>query len=422
MEDQNDWFKQRHYLHFDRPIGKSKAASIATSPHAVSEHSFYPFLSYEVIARKIFKENGNIQYKDKVRPIAFASHVDSHIYSYYGQLLYSRYEQQIEKLGIGNSILAFRRLGKSNIDFALDAFNDIQQRGSCTAIAFDISGFFDNLDHEILRRLWCSLFEFQRMPDDHFAVFKSITNFSIVDRKTLFAKLGYSINNLPSSLRRICTPLEFRNKVRNSGLIEKNKKSYGIPQGSPISAILSNIYMLEFDKFIFDAIEEQGGSYYRYCDDMLFIVPTEWRNNIADLVRREIKNLKIDINPKKTEIRDFSIINGRLHSQKPLQYLGFIYDGEQITIRSAAFAKYSARMRKAVRLAKKKKIKENRLRIQKGIPPESLYKKKLFSRYSHLGKQNFVRYGLRAAEKMNSKAIKRQMKPLWKRLQLEIEK
>src|SRR5690606_24117177 len=119
-------------------------------------------------------------YKDKVRPIAFASHVDSHIYSYYAQLLYNRYEQKIEEFGIGNSILAFRKLGKSNIDFALDAFKDIQKRGNCTAIAFDISGFFDNLDHEILKRIWCSLFDFNRMPDDHFSVFKSITKFSIV--------------------------------------------------------------------------------------------------------------------------------------------------------------------------------------------------------------------------------------------------
>jgi len=422
MEDNDHWFRLRHYLHFDRPIGESKAADMVATPEIIARHSFYPFLSYEVTSKKISKEGGNVQYKDKVRPIAFASHVDSHIYSYYGHLLSELYEERLERLGIGQSVLAFRKLGKSNIDFALDAFNDISKRGACTAIAFDISGFFDNLDHCILKNLWCSLCGVERLQPDHYAVYKSITKFSIVDRKLLYRQLGYSLNNPPVNLKRVCSPDEFRNKVRKAGLVVKNSNERGIPQGSPISAILSNIYMLDFDEFVADTVREQGGSYYRYCDDMLFIVPTQWRNNIADLVRRKIKSLKIDINVKKTEIRDFTHDGGQLQSDKPLQYLGFMFDGKQITIRSAAFARHSARMRKAVRLAKKKKIKENSARIQNGKSPDDLYKRKLYSKYSHLGKRNFVRYGLRAARKMNSKAISRQIKPLWKRLKEEIDK
>src|SRR5690606_19023212 len=128
-----------------------------------------------------------------------------------------------------------------------------------------------------------------------------------------------------------------------------------IPQGSPISAFLSNIYMFDFDKLMSEVVNEIGAIYYRYCDDMLFIVPTEYESSLAGFVRQKINDLKIDINPNKTEIRRFVIQPHRFHSDKPLQYLGFLYDGEKILIRSAALAKYSERMRRGIRLAKKTK-------------------------------------------------------------------
>jgi retron-type reverse transcriptase len=52
----------------------------------------------------------------------------------------------------------------------------------------------------------------------------------------------------------------------------------GIPQGSPISALLSNIYMFSFDKHMKNYVDSIGGKYFRYCDDMLLIVPSEYRD------------------------------------------------------------------------------------------------------------------------------------------------
>lgn len=420
--DVNHWYRNRRYLHFDVPVGIKKASKIVLNPISVQTHSFFPFLSYQISSRKIFKNNGTIKYKDKNRPIAFASHVDSHIYAYYSQLLSNAYEKNIVHEELDEVVLAFRKLGKSNIDFAYDAFENIKSRGECSALAFDITGFFDNLDHDVLKDNWCTLIGLKKLPADHFAVFKSITKFSQVDRSDLYRELGFSTNNPPKDRRRICDPKDFRSIVRAKGLIKTNIKSKGIPQGSPISAFLSNLYMFDFDKKITAAVEEQGGTYVRYCDDMLFIVPSQWRNSVAELVRKEINKLKIDINPRKTEIRDFRIEKGKLKADKPLQYLGFLFDGNQITLRSASLARYSERMRRGVALAKKTKIKFNRLRTKNGKSTSKLYRQKLYSTYSHLGKRNFVRYGYRAAEKMSSRAIKRQLKPLWKRLVQEIHK
>src|SRR5690606_14828177 len=118
--------------------------------------------------------------------------------------------------------LAFRKLGKSNIEFAFDAFQKIKAMGNCTAIGYDISGFFDNLDHVLLKNAWYRLLGTDLLPPDHYAVFKSLTKFSQVERKAVYKALGISEHNPPNDLRRVCTPKEFREIIRKSGLINTN--------------------------------------------------------------------------------------------------------------------------------------------------------------------------------------------------------
>lgn len=423
------WIRLKRYLHFDYPIADSaesiqRTESYVTRPERIAKHAFYPFLDYKISSKKITKdEQGKLVPKSKERPIAFASHMDSQIYAYYSSLLNVLYEAQITKREIGDSVLAFRSLGKSNIDFAKQAFDRISEYGQCGVVAVDISGFFDNLDHETIKKNWCTLLDTERLPPDHYNVFKSLTQFSLVSKYDVYELFDISKNNPRDGRKRICAAKEFREKVRRNGLITGNPKhSKGIPQGSPISALLSNVYMLDFDERMQKAISEIGGTYYRYCDDMLFIIPTKSIKDIEQTVRVEISKLKLDINPDKTEIRLFRPTRaGGLVSEKPLQYLGFTFDGQQILIRSAALARYSERMRRGVRLAKATKKKRDRLKARAGIESQPLFKQKLYAKYSHLGNRNFIRYGLRAADKMNSKAIRRQLKPLWSRLQKEIE-
>lgn len=158
---------------------------------------------------------------------------------------------------------------------------------------------------------------------------------------------------------------------------------------------------------------------------MLFIVPDDWEDYIEEFVNQEFKELglALDINPEKTEKRHFKVSSdGNILTDKPLQYLGFLFDGKRTFIRSAAFARFSNKMRRGVRLAKKTQTKWNNYRSEKGIPEKDLYKRKLYERYSHLGRRNFITYGLKAADIMKSKSIRRQLKPLWKELQDEINK
>lgn len=417
------WFKPRGYLHFDTPLSKKNAEKIATDPDNVKSHPFYPFISFSNLTKKIFfdKSAEKIKSKDKIRPISYASHADSAIYSYYSKILSDKYEKILLEYGLSKNVIAFRSLGKSNIDFAKKIFTEIEERKYCSAIGLDITGFFDNLDHKYLKKMWAKVINQSSLPDDHFAVFKSLTTFSTVDKDQLYKEFNIAVHNPKNNRTRVCSPKEFRDRVRKNKLIKKNKFPFGIPQGSPISAILSNIYMLDFDKTIKNYVSNIGGSYYRYCDDMMIIVHPEERDETISYVTSEISKLELKINPKKTEISNFSLTGGKQKSDRPLQYLGFTFDGERILIRSAAFARFSRKMKGGVKLAQRTCKKRNIIRQEKGLQKRSLYKRKIYERYSHLGKQNFLTYGYRAANKMGSKSIRKQLKPLWFRLQKEIE-
>lgn len=411
-------------MHFDRPVGFESARRLVTNSELVEQHSFYPLIRYVMTSVKVKRDPTTqrvIRQKPKVRPIAYAAHLDSHIYSYYAHTLATQYERLIRDANLSPSILAFRSLEKSNIEFAAEAFAAIRKRGECHVIALDIEGFFDNLDHEILKREWAAVLDVSTLPGDHYAVFKSLTRYSHVDRDALYASLDISVHNPKNGRNRLCTPKEFREVVRKADLITRHTESHGIPQGSPLSALLSNMYMRSFDTVITDYVRKNNGCYFRYCDDILLIVPPEIKSDVFSVIETEITKLKLKIQANKTELRDFVYKDGKLTTSKPLQYLGFLFDGHRIFLRSASLARYSERMSKGVWLAKRTMKKRNMARVIRGEEERPLFKNRLYRLYSFSGRRNFITYGYRAAKIMGSSSIKRQLKGLWQKLQDEIE-
>lgn len=427
VEPRPDWFRARGYPHFDKPISLTKATALVTSPSRVAKHSFFPFISFTVISKKVMKDSstGKATFKPpKERQISYASHLDSLIYGYYSDKLAALYESALSESGLENEIIAFRSVNKkSNIEFANDAFEEIRRRGNCSVIALDISKFFDTLDHSLLKAAWKSILKCSALPEDHYAVFKSLTKYAYVVRDELIAALEIPKTAEITCWEGLCTADQFREKVRNKALIKRNLDSKGIPQGSPISALLSNIYMLDFDRALMAEIDDIGGKYYRYCDDMLIIVDHNFENDVEKHVVELIKKYKLEVNAAKTETTTFiKSASGLLTTKqkKPMQYLGFTFDGERKLIRSAGFARFSNKMKRGVSLAKQTARKHNKIRQRKGRAPQEIYRRSLYERYSHLGERNFLTYGLRAAEIMKSDSIRKQLKPWWSRLQAEV--
>jgi hypothetical protein len=304
-----DWFPDKTYLHFDGPVTRAKAEALVKDPDSVVRHSFLPLISFDKRDRKFRRPKigpGKAK-QPKIRKIAYCSNMDACVFSYYAYLLHNKYEDLIDRVGIEKSVIGYRKIG-SNIELAFSAFEEIRSKGSCVAFAFDISGFFDNIDHAILKRNWCRVLGVDRLPEDHYKVFSRLTKFSTVNRQACLRRLGHKpsardgdIPNWP-----LCSMETFRQVIRGDDGVSTNlvvpwKKDYGIPQGTPLSALAANISMIDFDSLMTQNINALGGSYRRYSDDILIIVPSQHRAEIEQMVPYLIKiyTRRLKFNAKK---------------------------------------------------------------------------------------------------------------------------
>jgi len=418
-------FVRRRYLHFDEPLPLTACVHLATDPARVASWAFLPFLRWEMATRKVRRDQeGVLVKKEKRRPICYAAHKDAAIYAYYGHVLGRRYEVELARKGLQANVTAFRAgQEKCNIDFAFEVFDWIRRHGECVALTFDVKSFFDRLDHTRLKAQWCRLLGVERLPADHYAVFRSLTRYAAVDRQAVFEEFDISPHKPRANGRkRICTPTEFRERVRGNGLVQRNPEHRGIPQGSPMSAVLSNIYMLDFDAAVEEMTHEAGGLYRRYCDDMLVVIRPEWAGRIEAIVNQRIKDERLEVQADKTKSHHFAGLPGAVSVDQPLQYLGFLFDGSRVLLRTASVARYYRKMRGGVQLAVLTKRKHDRLRRKQGLESEPLKRRKLNRLYSYLGRHNFIAYALRAAKRMDEHGIRRQVKPHWMKLEAEVEK
>lgn len=420
------WYRPRRYIHFDVPQSDKQVTEFLADKNNVERHSFYPLISFNVTSAglKKSKTGSTFEKSAKTRRINYSAHLDAHIYSYYAYQLSTHYESRIHSEGLENCILAFRQLGKSNIDFALQAFQEIKSMGNCVVFAFDFKQFFDSLNHKYLKLQWANLLGEDKLPSDHYSVYKSLSRYACIDREELYKILGYSKTSVRKArLQRLCLPRIFRSVVRPSRLIIAYIKDYGIPQGTPISTILSNIYMLQFDAWALKLSNHLGGIYKRYCDDMLFILPSGInQHDFLHSINDQVSNIHLRLNDAKSEVCEFEELKPLAADKKPLQYLGFIFNGESILLRSSALARYSQRMKRGVRNAARGAKSVNAIRAKRGASDRKIFKKKLYARYSHHGRRNFVTYAYKAAAIMNSESIKRQIRTHWGRLRAEINK
>lgn len=353
---------------------------------------------------------------------------------------------------------------KSNIDFARDAFESVKlnvyNNQQCTTIALDISSFFDNISHNTIKENLTYLTDREKLDYFDYKIFKQITNYNFIDKKRLLqnilliknkkqlTKFIYGYTNRKQckehhkteferqkqnkKLKQRLSAEEYTNQKqhkeeyfgqfckKNKGIKEiikkirafeitnpgknliytKNNKNYGIPQGLPISGLISNISLIKIDIQIKELCSLYSITYYRYCDDILLVIPSNSEVDsllIKDLVidilqfnkgekyNRELEKYEtkpfLEINNKKTEIRKFELCkdkvdcfeieNNNKTKRKPMQYLGFNFDGQNITIRQSGISKYYSKMRRSIKsikcLFKKRKYQNlpfKRIRLQ----------------------------------------------------------
>ena len=109
--EEKDWFKYRGYPHIsnDIPLSKRKIMEwYVQSSKNVSQHSFLPLISKQIIQRRYKRidgydinnrshqvvKNGITKSSKKIRTIMYSCHQDAHIYAYYTKkIIEPKYEE-----------------------------------------------------------------------------------------------------------------------------------------------------------------------------------------------------------------------------------------------------------------------------------------------------------------------------------------
>lgn len=394
--------KERRYRHFDLPLRESERELAIDFAHEDEPHRFLPLLGFTDEARRyVRKASGVREIKVKERPIRFAGHADAAYVQAYAGYLNSFYEKALDQDGTAGSVLAYRRGGGTNIHHAKALFDEVQLRGDCTVFAMDISGFFDCLDHTMLRDEVAGLVGVSKLDGHHANVWKNVTRYSWVETVDLDKLLGKKRNGHG----RVCSPSDFAGKVRGrkDGLVRTHDQTFGIPQGTPVSGLYANIYLRSFDREMTIWCAQFGGSYRRYSDDIALVLPLGAKvRHVVAVVEKLLADYGLAMSVDKTDTADFR--GGFLVSATPIQYLGFTFDGHKTLIRPSSLDAYRTKMRQGIHAkmiaAKAKKI-----------LPTDVYKRESLSRYTHLGKRrNFLRYAYKAADIMGCPEIKQQVK------------
>jgi RNA-directed DNA polymerase len=161
-------------------------------------------------------------------------------------------------------------------------------------IDMDLSKCFDTLDHEIILK----------------AVNKEISDGKVLKLILNFLKSGVM-----------------------EGWIQ-TETEIGCPQGGPISPLLMNIYLNEFDQ----RMKSKGIRIVRYADDILVFArnKSEAGRNMAEATQILEQELKLKINKEKTHITEV---------EKGVAFLGFVIFTQCIKIHPKRVVKFKKRIK-----------------------------------------------------------------------------
>jgi RNA-directed DNA polymerase len=186
---------------------------------------------------------------------------------------------------------------KRSTDTACQRLEEHLKAGKVWVVDADITGFFDNIDHEK---------ELEQV------------NRRIADGRVLGLIRAF---------------LE-------AGVMEEMKVRYsttGTPQGGVISPLLANIFLHAMD----EELEARGISWVRYADDFLLLCETRAEAEAAlEAVREILARLGLTLAPEKTRIR---------HLDEGFDFVGWHYQGHQRWPRSKSVKGLRLKLREKTR-------------------------------------------------------------------------
>ncbi|GAB2319493.1 reverse transcriptase/maturase family protein [Alkalibacterium sp. s-m-22] len=406
------------YFHFDYPEHISKVESYVKNPNKIALHSFFPLIGYKQEREKytvnISEYTDGRPYKPASRPIKYAGHLDGYIYKYYANQLNCFYNEWASENGIDDSSIAYRgnKNGKSNIDFAAEVINYIAKQEEAYILVGDFKGYFDSLNHHLLKKRIKEVLLTDYLANDWYNVFKSVTKYGYIDKNIIEDYFGIEAFLRQQGYKKFTSIDKSLSDFRILHKIKSNESKKGIPQGVPISAVMANVYAMNFDWKINSLVEKSNGLYRRYSDDFIIVIPKSLKGNseeqfqtIVDTVYQLASENELIIAEEKThkyrKISEqiFEMSKNTSSKTCKIDYLGFVYDGKTVTVRQKSIERFYTRMRKFVKLMQRKKTYNNKnwnKSVMKKIPHRNyiygLFTDRGFKLENGSQKSNFIEY------------------------------
>jgi group II intron reverse transcriptase/maturase len=229
-------------------VGELKAFFIANHQKVITSIVNQKYVPQPILGVEIPKSNG------KTRLLGVPTVTDRWLQQAVSQVLGSKFELSFEEHSYG--FRPEKNIHKA-VSQALKYIND----GYQDIVDIDLKGFFDEVDHSIL------------------------------------LQLIYNKVKCPITLRLIRKWL--RAPIQINGKLYKRRK--GVPQGSPISPLLSNIMLDVLDK----ELAKRGHRYVRYADDFSIYAKSKLEaRKIGNAIYVFLRDkLKLPINREKSGIR-----------------------------------------------------------------------------------------------------------------------
>jgi hypothetical protein len=397
----HEWFKPRHYKHFDVPVGVKFANGAACDPRFVIANSWLPLIHYIKREKRYKPKDGKTVFKN--RDIMYASHKDACIIAKYAHELSARLDKYYEDNGLCDHVIAYRKLGKSNYHFSAEAYEFARANSPCIVLCFDITGFFNNLDHGILKERLKRVLGTTEIPADWYKVFRHVTRYNKVELADLAGHPTFGARMKLRTRAPIATIAELRSTGiaihPNPSTIDLAVRPHGIPQGTPISSALSNLYMIDVDKVMSAICLTKKALYQRYSDDILIVCSPADEADITAALHASIENHKLKIKKEKTERVEFDAAK-----PKAFQYLGFTMSPDGATIRPGSLGRQWRKAKRSIRKTKR----DGETAIRQGKATE-IFTKKLRKKLSPVGVRNFSSYARKSAKAFGAKKIVKQV-------------